>query len=579
MSALFAVSNRDPQVHADAVHALSRSLHSQGFPTARTHVWSGGTLHWHATPGEDTERSALWLDRPDGFVACVGTPFVDNLSGVPALERLWDTFDSPAHVAGLDLWGSFVVAIGKQGSVWLFGDPIGMVKLYRVPARGIVSTSWLACVESAGPVSLDRLGSQEYVLLGANHGDRTPVCGIGIVDPSAVYEPATGLLHRVRTGQHWRAPAPPRGPPQAIETCVEVLRHRMRTVCSAFDGRINTALSGGFDSRLLVAALRDAGQAPHLFVYGGQDDADVRIATSIAGAEGWPIRHVDKDANAGGRPPMHAEALRAAIRFFDGIPTDGVFDRGADRDTRIAQSACGAIALNGGGGEILRNFFYLPDRTLDTLDLVRAFYHGFLRSAFRRIEERDRYIDAMRAAMRTETCSGGDTLDRVAVELVYPLVRARYWTSRNNSLAARCGHFSTPLLDPRLVPIAACLPMRWKNYGRLESAMIARLSPALGAHPTDYGFTPVQGPSRRYRMSMWLQHHRPATLREHTGAIKRLLGRSPVPAPPVDAAALLGGPRAVDALLDPRGLVDSGQMARFLTLEALVRELSIDVPT
>ena len=53
-------------------------------------------------------------------------------------------------------------------------------------------------------------------------------------------------------------------------------------VAKIFGNRVTSALSGGYDSRLILAMLRRHGVAPHLFVYGNAGDQDVRLATAIA---------------------------------------------------------------------------------------------------------------------------------------------------------------------------------------------------------------------------------------------------------------------------------------------------------
>mgnify|MGYP006951082563 CR=1 FL=1 len=71
-----------------------------------------------------------------------------------------------------------------------------------------------------------------------------------------------------------------------------------------------------------------------------------------------------------------------SVLFFDALPRDGIYDLGADRRTRLQQAADGSIALDGGGGEIFRNFFHLPDHAFTARDIVRTFYRRFRRGAF-----------------------------------------------------------------------------------------------------------------------------------------------------------------------------------------------------
>jgi hypothetical protein len=578
MAALACVVERDPSRRDTLRASVETSLGRQGFEAAgRRFDWPGGTLLWRPTPG-DPDGALDWQTMPDGFVAVVGTLFAGRCDRASALRSLWDAFVSPQGLTSDEgLFGNYLIAIAKSGRLWLFGDPMGLVKLYRTRDDAVLSTSWLACAESVtGPV-VDRIAAQEYVLQGANHGDRTPLEQVGIVPASTALELVEGHAAEITDARTWTSvAATPSSFDDAVAACSDLLARRAEAVLARFPGRVVTALSGGFDSRLLVAAFLSAGEVPDLFVYGGDGDEDVVVARDVAAAIGVPLRHVDKSVDERTAPPLDARRLQDNVDFFDGLPPDGIFDRGPDRATRLAQSRDGRVAVNGGGGEILRNFFYLADEPYDAAQVVDAFYSGFLPEALPRPDDEAAYRAAMIDAIHREVGTTG-RLARRQVELVYPLVRGRYWMARNNSIAVRTGHFLTMLLDPLLVPLAASLPLAWKDYGRLESAMIARLSPALGARSTAYGFAPQDGPPPAYRAKMWLQHRRPTWLRRRSATIKHRLGRLQPIDMTDDQRALLPGPLEVGRLVALDRLSARDQVDRALTLEVLIRRLGARV--
>lgn len=562
MSALFVVSHASPEVRTRACARLEGSLAAQGFGSQKWFHWPGGSLCWYGT-GEGGERQATWLDMEDGFIAQVGTLFYDGHGGEEALRRLWRDFRTPRSIVTDRLFGSFLVAIAKEGQLWLIHDRVGMIKLYTVPALGVLCTSWLACVDSLDSIQLDEFGAQEYVLLGANHGDRTPVSGIGIADPSLAIDVRSGSSVAVTTLDDWIGQSPPGTMDAAAEACAEILHDRMSVVGRALDNRVRCALSGGFDSRLLVAASLSAGIRPDLFVYGSADDEDVRIAKEAAASVSLRLRHVDKSQYS---PPSSASdlaSLRPVVEFFDGIPPDGLELSGIDRLTRIAQSADGYVALNGGGGEIMRNFFYLPDRRYSAEQIEQVFYRPYSSRVFNSMGQ----CEAFRAGMAQSIARivGPGKLDRNVVELIYPLFRNRYWAGRNNSLAARLGDFLTPLLDPELVVLCASLPLAWKNDGLLQSSCIARLSKPLGAARLGYGFRPVEGPGIRLRTKAWIERQRPIALRAHAASIKQLLQkrRAAPPFPRLISRQRVG-------VLRSKEISQSDQLNRAFTLEYLL---------
>ena len=117
------------------------------------------------------------------------------------------------------------------------------------------------------------------------------------------------------------------------ESVAERLPHhveRLQSIVGAhvrqFGDRVNCPLSGGLDSRLLLASLRAAGCTPNVYVYGDPGDADVDVALAIGAAEGFAVDYVDK-----GRPAPSPEDFPALVESnfhdLDALPTKGnIFD-------------------------------------------------------------------------------------------------------------------------------------------------------------------------------------------------------------------------------------------------------------
>ncbi|HRO60521.1 MAG TPA: hypothetical protein PK177_15375, partial [Burkholderiaceae bacterium] len=329
------------------------------------------------------------------------------------------------------------------------------------------------------------------------------------------------------------------------------------------------------------AALLEQGERPRLFVYGDEQSEDVPIARAIAQGEGISLNVVDKGAmNRGFAQPGLEDLMRNAL-FFDGLPNDGIDDPGADRQTRLEQSAGGFIALNGGGGEIFRNFFHLPDRRYRARDIVHAFYRGFDAGVFRRAGGLQDYETGLarsiaRSAGLPDVDEAADLrLTREQVELVYPFFRCHHWMGLNNSLSVRYGYFATPLVDLTLVRQAAALPLAWKQAGRFESRLIAALHPGVARHDSAYGFRFSDGPDARARRSEWLTGIRPVHVRPLINALRRRLHKERVsPQLVARCRAMLPGEWRLDPLLDLDRLPADDAFERALSVEVVSRELS-----
>ncbi|MFC5524286.1 asparagine synthase [Rhodanobacter ginsengisoli] len=475
------------------------------------------------------------------------------------------------------LRGNFALFLNTGEHTWLLNDALGFIRIYASADRYFFSTSWLATCAYLQHVELDAASAIEYVLLGAAHSCQSVARGVDLLP--------LGHAQDLRRSCTWqRFPhgfdvhaSEFRSPDHAVEAITEHLRTVSTEVAAAFPGRVNTALSGGFDSRLIVAGLLAVGVQPRLFVYGDSDSADVAIARTVAGATGLALDAIDKEVMNRSLPVPDIESLEQSTLFFDGLPSDGIYDPGADRRTRLQQTADGRIALNGGGGEIFRNFFHLPDRAFAARDIVRTFYRGFSRGMFRDLDGLARYETRLAASIRNiagMSAVGDECLSRAQIELLYPLFRCHYWMGVNNSVAVRHGYYATPLVDLESVRMALQVPLRWKNAGAFQSRLVAALHPGIAAQPSAYGFRFDVGPGWKARLAEWTTCARPVLLRPLINAARRRL-RTVRVAPAVwhRYRALLPGEWRMDSLLDLTQLADERALGRALAVEVVWRRI------
>lgn len=565
---------------AAGVLRATRSMERQGMAPAVRHAWSGGELQAWSQPAQ-CDTADCFLRTADGVACCVGPIWYRGAFGVDALRRLLDETEegsSPPRIDETKLRGNFVLFLQKGARAWLLNDALGFARLYGSRDGRFHCTSWLAARAYGGDAEIDEGAAIEYVLLGAPHSERTVAKSVTkLAIGHAVDLAERRAISRFPMGIWCGAQVF-----DSFESAASAIEAHLRTVfadiVSAFPGRVSAALSGGFDSRLIVAGLLAQGECPKVFVYGGPESEDVPIAREIARAEGIPIRIIDKEVvNQRLAEPDLDELVRCAL-FFDGLPNDGIDDRGADRSTRIEQSADGTLALNGGGGEIFRNFFHLPDRSYRARDIVRAFYRGFDATVFRRHGGLAAYEAGLTAsiahAVGLQENEADVPLAREQVELVYPLFRCHHWMGLNNSIALRQGPFMTPLADLLTVRDACMLPLAWKNAGCFEAKLITSLHRSIASRPSAYGFRFSDGPDPRARWVEWSTRMRPVFVRPLINAVRRKL-RDPGVSETLIARyrSLLPGEWRLDGVLDLARLPDDAALARAMSLELISREL------
>lgn len=568
------------QLHDGDVEGARRaaaSLRRQGFRASVEYNCAAGLLAtWVGLATSEGEECSV--ATPQGTACCIGPIWYRRKFGKAALVHALNDIATSGEIDETAVRGNFALVVHTPTHCCLLNDPLGFVRIYASPDRCFYSTSWLATCAYADKVELDEAAAIEYVLIEASHSTATLAQGITTLPLGDAFD----LLHRRQVHRRVLNLLDAAPVPSSFDEAVEAISVCLGTVfadvATAFPSRTRAALSGGFDSRLIVAGLLARGNRPDLFVYGAPGSSDVTIAQAVANAAGLPIKAADKTALVRKMPPPSLDDLVASALFFDGLPNDGILNAEVDRTTRLQQTAGGYIALNGGGGEVFRNYFHLPDRPLRARDLVQAFYRGFdarvLRKPGALSAFSERLAGSMERTLGIDAANCGRPLARTHIELLYPLFRCHHWMAVNNSVAIRHGHYSTPLVDLNTVSLTWRLPLRWKAAGQLESRLVTRLHPGLAAQQSSHGFRFIDGPDRRTRYREWLTCARPVVLRPLINAAGRHLRRTRVrPDMVAQYRALLPGEWRLDPILDLNYLPSDTAFARALAVEVAWRKL------
>ena len=555
-----------------------RSLERQGFASARHLQTSGCDLFVY--PKLDAPVDNVYAPGDGSFVAATGTLIYKERTGAPALGILAADLGADA-VDWRALFGHYCIIAAAGGRLRLFTDQLGIYHVFHDRGMEVISSSFLAVLESLPRATLAPQSVYEYVFQEATYGGATLVDEIALIDcdQETILDAGTVSRRALRGRPDLVLPTlPPAG--ELLARNLANLRRSFQAIARAFGNRIDTALSGGYDSRLVLALLREQGVAPNVHVYGSKTDLDVKIAKQIAAGEGFPLAHSDKSQRiAPPGPEAFVEQLRRNMDAFHGAPADGAFDDGSDLATRRDRCAEGALMLNGGGGEIFRNFFYLPDRSYTARDIVHAFYSQFDPRAMRGRYRIGDYYAALEAKVLATLGRNDGSLARVEVERLYPAFRCRFWMGRNNSVNNRLGAAQTPFIDPTIVADALPIPIARKNTGRFEAALIQAIDPRLAAYPSAYGHDFAHPPPAARVLAERATLLRPCWLRRYSF---RLKWRRPARRPLVLSDAYVG--MAIDLsfpvmshFFDPGRIYENGQYNRLCTLELLSKTFGLRV--
>ncbi|MCH8684234.1 hypothetical protein [Pedomonas mirosovicensis] len=421
--------------------------------------------------------------------------------------------------------GHFALLACKGGRLFILNDYFGAFHVYATPGHEVVATSFLAAAESLPRVSFDRQGLYEFVFNATPLGESTVLAEITKLSPFEQLELGEAVtVHAVRKGLDARF--------DPLAADVKQQADRLRSLFTGplktFGDNIQCPLSGGFDSRLVLALLLDAGVKPHVYVYGSDGDEDVSVATAIGKAEGFDVEVFNKAAYAKVDPDRFAEIVEHNFHEMDGVPIDGgLFDNGGNSVARHNRAKEGALAVSGAAGEIFRNYFYLRDRPFHSRDILYAFYSGFDPEDCTDAFDEAAYFNAMDAKLRRALGNASGTLTRAEVESAYPLFRCPPFFGREISMVGRFGAYFMPFFEYQMVRETIHLPVAARNHGAFQSQLLATIHPRLAGYMSAYGHSFLEAASLKHRLSEAVSLYRPPWLRRYGWRMKQAIKGRP----------------------------------------------------
>ncbi|MGQ0588529.1 MAG: hypothetical protein ACT4N8_03205 [Sphingosinicella sp.] len=531
----------------------------------------------HILGGPDS----LHRDGAD-FIAVAGTLTYDGLMGRPALAAmLRDTaLPSPdwSRIAG-----QFVALIHRGGRSFLLTDYFAAFQLFHDEGRTLFSTSLLAAAQAVPRLSFDPQGVYEFAFNVVPIGTGTVFSELRTQSP---YE-AVELVEDGTVVHDIGKPLPDAAAQLPLEERLAAHRDRLLAVVGDhvrfFGDKVFCPLSGGLDSRLVLAALRAEGCRPTVYVYGDANSADVRIARTIGAAEGFEVEWLDKEGARELTPDEFPEQVERNFHQYDGLPNYGeLFENGANAAARDARHAGGALSVSGGCGEVFRNFFFLPNRRFTAAAVARTFFARYAKDDATEAFDERAFLDALEGKILAMLGRSGEPgpLDRAVIEQIYPRVRCHSLFGREISLEGRHGAYLMPFLDHRLVAEAVKLPLALKDAGRFEAMLLAAIDPVLARHMSAYGHDFAGPPSLSHRLGEASTRLRPVWLRQRSYAFRRRAG------PVADEHGGLLSPDYMGRVVDldypamrrffrVDRIGDSGMMRRIANLEYLTARLPV----
>ena len=513
---------------------------------------------------------------PNGdFVFTCGTLIYNSAVGKSAATAFYQDHSEVSRWSDKAL-GHYAVILRKNGETRIVLDGFGGFLVFYDSRRRIASSSFLAVASALDRVTVGTQAAYEFVFNGVVSGNATLFDEVSLAPANAIIEVGDrGLeFHLPSLAVPTIASTEPFE--VMVEQSMELLDRYFAGVATSFGDRVTCALSGGYDSRLILAMLRRHGVRPRVYVYGPPGDKDVCSARVMAEGEGFALEIVDKDKQLAFMPSEFGGVAHDNFLASDGYTWSGIFNNGAESAQRASRVSGNTLALNGGGGEIWRNFFYLPNRTYSPRELLWSFYSQFDPEACTSAFDQEAYFRQLEDKLKALIGCPYQALPRPMVEWLYHCFRCRAWDDRINNINNTYGYVALPFLERPLTEHASVIPIGWKNHGAYEAELIRRADPRLASYPSGYGHDFGGPPPLTRRLADYGTYLRPPWLRRFAYRLKNRVRRSgewPVYLlKEYRDAALPDGVQVMSNLFHIDKVGDPAQIGRILTLEYLIKQ-------
>ena len=474
---------------------------------------------------------ALTIDNGD-LVCSIGTFIYKRLYGNLALNAIYADFINNSFKHS-ECVGHYSLIIKKQEKIYLYTDMLGAWKIYQ-SNNGIISSSFYLLLELQESLSFNAQGIYEYILNGCTFGQKTICEQITRLeaDKNFVLFRNKELKSFANKDELLRQPDYHH---KNIDELTEDYTERLEKLFAQYRiipaTKFRSAISGGFDSRLILSCFLKTNTTPELYVYGKPDDKDVQVAKDVSDKARLDLDFIDKSLlKTNITKDNISEIIEKNLFMYDGLSYDGIFDNGNDYFDRLNRVKNNKVLVNGSVGEVFRHFYYINNKTIGMKDFIKSFHSRFDTKSMTTSFNYADYTQVLTKEIQTTLQIDKIELNREELEKLYPLWRARYWSAGDMVNNHRFGLALYPFFETGIINGTSTIKFEHKLYGRLESQMIQLLSPKLAACKSDYGYRFDEFPPIKYKLKVkLLTYHRPIWLRKLSYALKNSKGNNLLP--------------------------------------------------
>jgi hypothetical protein len=469
----------------------ARQLKGQGFDSMVETGWACAAVfarqNGSGSPAVTDEATGSWL-------LAVGTWFHSGgLASGGEAGLLARAIEVGADKLAKELEGFFVLVFGdgRTHEVFVITDIIGSRHCFlrRINNCAVLSTSSLL-LAGLKQAALGKTGCEEFLRTGSIYEGRTLFDGIRKLPPASVLRLAGNGSAEEKV--YWRIAELD---PERFcgKQAVKQLTHQLLTAAARIGklfARPVCDLTGGYDSRAVVAAFLSAGARFETTVVGTVDSPDVIIAERLSNLTGKLHWHFEN------QPVGTFDQLQQALRLTDGEYDLVDYARIQGLHNQLSQNFDASI--NGSFGELARGYWWelLWPRTgrREKLNAAKI-------AARRYAVEPDRsplfssgsslnlphLIDHLAGVIERANSELTGKPNTLLMDNTYLRLRMQHWQGRIASSTDQIWPCLSPFMLRPVLEIMLQTGAQWRRNSLLIRMLLAELQPQLAAHRLEGG--------------------------------------------------------------------------------------------
>jgi len=368
-------------------------------------------------------------------------------------------------------------------------DPVGMLNVYRCTIGEVLllSTSSLLLATLIPELTFDRQGWLDFITTGYLTGHRTYYRNVEVVDGGMELRISPDVLPQGKEHKWWYLKEKKSSERIALENLKE--RSRVLVDTLARDYRPCCDLTGGFDSRGILAMFLDGRHIFESVVNGFPGTPDVVLAKRIAAAFDIPLRF---NNTAEFDIPSRFDDLVRNLMLTDG--EIDICEYYIPAAVHMITRSRNMATVNGTGGELFRGYWWegqrgtrCGNRRINLDFLVQRILLpdlNFTVFASSRSDIKNQLTDQLCRIADTADCDRGAL---ATIDWLYLRLRMSRWAARFFSSTIKILPCFSPFLFTPILEIAFSVPSFVKKRNRFYMKWLQLMNPQLAQLPLESG--------------------------------------------------------------------------------------------